>query len=114
MPNFCFLGELEVTFPGWLVSDNKAISVQLDLTGTGTELGNNTHITVGRLIYNYTSDLIYSGNIFSSCRELACFSHKYIRFAPILLTLTINLIMTNLIMTNPISKMCIKICPSVV
>ena len=53
MPNFSFLGELEVTFPGgwvgcggyvvggWLETDNRAISVQLNLTGTatGTELG---------------------------------------------------------------------------
>ena len=48
IPNFSFLGELEVTFPGgvggwvgWLETDNRAISVQLDLTGTatGTELG---------------------------------------------------------------------------
>ena len=44
IPNFSFLGELEVTFPGWvggwggwLETDNRAISVQLDLTGT--ELG---------------------------------------------------------------------------
>ena len=46
MPNFGFLGELGVTFPGrwggWLESDYEAISVQLNLTrtGTGTELGN--------------------------------------------------------------------------
>ena len=52
IPNFSFLGELEVTFPGgvggwvggwgWLETDNRAISVQLNLTGTatGTELGN--------------------------------------------------------------------------
>ena len=45
--NFSFLVELEVTFPGlvgwggWLETDNRAISVQLNLTGTatGTELG---------------------------------------------------------------------------
>ena len=47
IPNFSFLGELEVTFPGWVggwsETDNRAISVQLNLTGTatGTELGNN-------------------------------------------------------------------------
>ena len=54
IPNFSFLGELEVTFPGgwvgcggylvggWLETDNRAISVQSNLTGTatGTELGN--------------------------------------------------------------------------
>ena len=51
IPNFSLLGEVEVTFPGWVggwvvggwpESDNKTISVQLDLTwtGTGTELGN--------------------------------------------------------------------------
>ena len=45
------MSELEVTFPGWggwvgwggwLDTDNKTISVQLNLTGnaTGTELGN--------------------------------------------------------------------------
>ena len=38
MPNFNFLGEVEETFPGWVggwpESDDKAISVQLDLTGT--------------------------------------------------------------------------------
>ena len=42
IPNLSFLGELEVTFPGgWPESDNRAISVQLNLTGTGTgtELG---------------------------------------------------------------------------
>ena len=43
MPNFGFLGELGVTFPGrwggWLESDNKPISVHLNLTGT--EIGNN-------------------------------------------------------------------------
>ena len=45
IPNFSFLGELEVTFSGgvggWLDRDNKIISVQSNLTGTGTELGNN-------------------------------------------------------------------------
>ena len=48
IPNFSFLSELEVTFPGWggvggwLDTDDKTNSVQLDLTGTatGTELGN--------------------------------------------------------------------------
>ena len=52
IPNFSFLSELEVTFPGgwggvggwvgggWLETDNKTISVQLNLTGTGTEFGN--------------------------------------------------------------------------
>ena len=49
MPNFIFLGELEVMFPGWvggrLDSDNKAISVQLNLTGT--ELGNNDNSKFG-------------------------------------------------------------------
>ena len=48
IPNFSFLSELEVTCPGgvggvggWLDTDNKTISVQLNLTGTatGTELG---------------------------------------------------------------------------
>jgi len=46
IPNFSFPGELEVTFPGgwvdgWPESDNRAISVQLNLSGTetGTELG---------------------------------------------------------------------------
>ena len=41
--NFSFLDEVEVMFPGWVggwsKSDNKAISVQRNLTGTGTELG---------------------------------------------------------------------------
>ena len=47
IPNFSHLGELEVTFPGgvggwvgwggWLESDIRAISVQLNLTGTATE-----------------------------------------------------------------------------
>ena len=46
IPNFSFLDELEVTFPGgWggrSDTNNRAISVQLNLTGTatGTELGN--------------------------------------------------------------------------
>ena len=45
IPNFSFLGELDITFPGgvggWLETDNRAISVELNLTGTatGTELG---------------------------------------------------------------------------
>ena len=53
LPNFSFLCELEVTFPGWvggvggwLDTDNKTISVQLNLTrtATGTELGNRNGI----------------------------------------------------------------------
>ena len=44
MPNLSSLGGLEVTCPGWLggwpETDNKAISVQSNLTETGTELGN--------------------------------------------------------------------------
>ena len=60
IPNFSFLSELEVTFPvgvgwvgGWLDTDNKTISVQLNLTGTatGTELGKifPNHITGPKL-----------------------------------------------------------------
>ena len=47
IPNFSFLSELEVTFPGgWLDTDNKSISVQFNLTGTatGTELGKNIKV----------------------------------------------------------------------
>ena len=45
VPNLSFLACLEVAEKfgvGWLETDNRAISVQLDLTGTltGTELGN--------------------------------------------------------------------------
>ena len=49
---------MEVTFPGWvggwggwLETDNRAISVQLNLTGTatGTELGKNGMVKVTRL-----------------------------------------------------------------
>ena len=54
MPNFSFLGEVEVTFLGWVAgwsdSDDKAISVQLDLTGT--ELGNNFGFTICRFPNN--------------------------------------------------------------
>ena len=41
MPNFSFLGELKVAYPGgWLDSDNNAIQLNLTGTGAGTELGN--------------------------------------------------------------------------
>ena len=41
LDNFSFLGELEVSAhtDGWFESDYKAISVQVNLTGTETELG---------------------------------------------------------------------------
>ena len=37
---------------GWLVTDNKTISVQLNLTGTatGTELGNNDDENIGHYV----------------------------------------------------------------
>ena len=83
IPNFSFLGELEVTFPGWVVggwpeSDNKTISVQPNLTGTGTgtELGKSTISTLaglllqttalnllGKLTMNLTNNLLLPNNI---------------------------------------------------
>ena len=45
---------------GWLETDNRAISVQLNLTGTatGTELGNKQGLSMAMLRTNLTSSIL--------------------------------------------------------
>ena len=39
-------------FGGWPESDDMVISVQLNLTGTGTELGNTTNLNFERFVWD--------------------------------------------------------------